>query len=151
MPRFDLGVIQILELAGFKVKPHCRFVRHQDSRYSVDELRRNDWFELYQSYQSKPVFNHVDQLVSFYGLSGTRAGFYGVYDVHGHKPARYGTVLAGCPWSKEWTQGAHSFYDIKRDSRFDDLRDRLIINWGPGTRSWVQKPAHAEGAMGLHT
>jgi hypothetical protein len=137
--RFDLGVIQILELAGFQPKPRCRFLRHQDRRYPLDELRRNEWFELYQSYQSKPVFHHVDQLVSFYGLSGTRAAFYGVFDVLGEKPASEGPGLADCPWSEEWKLKSQSYYDLKRDKRFDDLRDRLVINWGPGTRSWVQK------------
>jgi len=96
-PRFDLGVIQVLELAGLKLKDRCRFVRHQDWRYRIDELRRNGWFELYQSYQSKPVFHQVDQLVSFYGLAGTRAGFYGVYDVHGCTPARDAPVDVECP------------------------------------------------------
>lgn len=136
---FQFGILQILELAGFRPKPHCRLLRHQDRRYPLDEVRRNDWFEHYQSYQSKPVFHHADQLVSFYGLPGTRAAFYGVYDVLGRKPASKGPDLPDCPWSKEWKRGAHSYYELKRDTRFDDLRDRLVIDWGRGTRSWVQK------------
>jgi GIY-YIG catalytic domain len=27
---------------------------------------------------------------------------------------------------------------LKRDPRFDDFRDRLIIDWGPGALAWVQ-------------
>ncbi len=53
---------------------------------------RRDWLELYQRYQSKPKFHGVKQIVSFCGLSDTRAGFYGVYKVLGHRPASEGAI-----------------------------------------------------------
>jgi hypothetical protein len=124
-----LGVIDILKLAGLTLTPHCRFVRHQDDRYPVEELRRRDWLELYQSYQGRPVFHKVNQLVSFYGLPGTRVAFYGVYKVLGYRPAPEGTVIAECPWFEKWQQEARFFYDLECDSRFDELRDRLVIDW----------------------
>lgn len=71
-----LGVIDILKLSGVLVTPHSRFVRHQDDRYPVAELRRNNWLEVYQGYQRRPVFHRTDQLISFYGLAGTRAAFF---------------------------------------------------------------------------
>jgi hypothetical protein len=137
-----LGVIDILKLAGLTLTPHCRFVRHQDDGYPVEELRRRDWLELYQSYQGRPIFHKVNQFVSFYGLPGTRAAFYGVYKVLGHWPAPEGTVIAECPWFEKWQQEARFFYDLECDSRFDELRDRLVIDWGRATRSWVQKPTN---------
>jgi hypothetical protein len=140
-----LGLLDILRLEGFDPTPPSKLVRHQDRRYPVQELRRHDWLELYQSYQGKPKFHGVKQIVSFYGLPGTRAGFYGVYKVLGHRPSTEGSTLDLCPWSQKWNSEAKFFYDLKRDSRFDDLRDRLIIDWGPGTLAWVQnldnKPA----------
>jgi hypothetical protein len=133
-----LGLIDILRLAGFDTNLKTRLVRHQERR--LMELRRNDWLELYQSYQSKPKFHGVEQIVSFYGLSGTRAGFYGVYRVLGHRPASQGIKLVECEWSLEWgAMGDGFFYDLERDQRFDDLRDRMVIEWGPGTLAWVQK------------
>lgn len=135
-----LGLIDILKLAGFDPTLKTKLVRHQDRRYPVSELRRNSWLELYQSYQSKPKFHGIEQIVSFYGLPGTRAGFYGVYRVFSHRPASQGPTLAACDWSREWGgAGTGFFYDMTRDQRFDDLRDRLVIDWGPGTLAWVQK------------
>jgi hypothetical protein len=139
-----IGIVDILKLAGFDAASQWKLVRHQDDRYPVDELRRHDWFELYQSYQGRPIFHNVDQIVSFYGLSGTRAGFYGVYKVLDHLPANKGRTLSGCPWSDQWHRDAKFFYHLKRDSRFDSLRDRLIIDWGRATRSWVQRPINKE-------
>jgi len=135
-----LGLIDILKVAGFDPTLRTKLVRHQDRRYPVQELRRRNWLELYQSYQSKPKFHGVEQVISLYGLSGTRAGFYGVYKVVGHRAASEGSTLPGCDWSREWgAGGAGFFYDLQRDERFDDLRDRLIVDWGPGTLAWVQK------------
>jgi len=33
-------------------------------------------------------------------------------------------------------------YDLERDHRFDFLKDRLIIDWGPAPRQWVQNPSN---------
>jgi hypothetical protein len=98
--------------------------------------------ELYQSYQGKPVFHKAEQIAAFYGLPGMRAGFYGVYKVLGHESARKGSVLPKCPWSEEWHKDSNFFYNLERDERFDSLRDRLIVDWGKGARSWVQNPSN---------
>lgn len=134
-----LGLVDILKIAGFDPTLDTKLVRHQDRRYPVEELRRHDELEPYQSYQGKAKFHGAKQIVSFYGLSGTRAGFYGVYKVRGRHSARKGRALAPSDWSQKWIKGSRFFYDLERDPRFDDFRDRLIIDWGPGTRTWVQK------------
>jgi len=132
-----LDVVDILKLFGFDPTLRTKFVRHQDDRYPIREFLH--WLELYQSYQSKPRFHDVVQIVSFYGLPGTRAGFYGVYRVLGHRPARDGPTPEMCPSSQQWQGECRYFYDLDLDPRFNELRNRLIIDWGRGTRSWVQK------------
>src|SRR5271157_2708909 len=134
-----LGLIDILKLSGFDPSVPCKLIRHQDRRYPVEKLRRDNWLELYQSYQCKPWFHDVQQVVSFYGLPGTRAGFYALYKVRGHKAASSGEILDSCPWSRQWNQENKFFYDLKRDQTFNDLRDRLIIDWGRGALAFVQK------------
>jgi hypothetical protein len=134
-----LGLLDILGISGFVSTARTRLVRHQHHRYPVDELRRNGWLELYQRYQGRPVFHKVDQIVSFYGLRGTRAAFLGVYRVLEHRPASEGKTLPNCPWSHEWNREARFFYDLERDARFSELQDRVVIQWGVATRAWVQK------------
>lgn len=130
-----LGLVDILKLAGFDQNLPTRLVRHQDRRYPVEELVRHGWLELYQQFQSKPKFHHAEQIVSFYGLSGNRARFYGVYRVLGNTPAS--AELSRLPAGETWGRESDYFYDLERDFRFDDLRDRLIIDWP--ARAWVQK------------
>jgi hypothetical protein len=131
--------VEILTLRGFDRSVPGRVVRHQDDRYPVEELRRHGWFELYQRYQGRPVFHKCKQIISLYGLSGTRSAFHGVYRVKGVRSASEGEILPNCLWSEEWHRIANFYYDLERDLRFDSLRDRLIVDWGRSTRSWVQK------------
>ncbi len=138
--RMNLGLIDILKLADFDPTIPTRLVRHQDRRYPVDELRRNGWLELYQSYQGKPKFRGAKQIVSFYGLPGTRAGFFGVYKVLEEREhaSAFRRLQESCAWSEEWNRDAKFYYELERDVRFDDLRDRIIIDWGTGALAWVQ-------------
>jgi hypothetical protein len=131
-----IELLDILKLAGFKATLPTKLVRHKDDRYPG--LRHHNWFELYQAYQSNPKFHDVKQIVSFYGLPGNRAGFYGVYKVLRHRPAREGPTPSECEFSQRLNRRSKFFYDLKRDHRFDYLRDRLIIDWGPGALAWVQ-------------
>jgi hypothetical protein len=89
---------------------------------------------------SKPKFQDAKQIVSFYGLPGAHAGFYGVYKVLGRREhhSGVGPLDPLCAWSVEWNRDVKFSYELERDARFDDLRDRLVVDWGQGTLAWVQ-------------
>jgi hypothetical protein len=134
----ELHLLELLELRGFAASIPGKLVRHQHNKYPVVELLRNGWLDLYQSYQGRDVFKGCRQIVSLYGLTGTRAMFHGVYRVNGVRPASEGEVLADCPWSFAWNKIANHFYELERDTRFDEFKDRIVVEWGRGARSWVQ-------------
>ena len=46
----DLGLGDLLGLAGFEGKPGDRIVRHQHGKYPVKELRSQGLLEVYQAY-----------------------------------------------------------------------------------------------------
>ncbi len=134
----EIRLLDVLSLAGFDPTLRTKLVRHKDRRFSVESLRQNDskgrpWLEIYQAYQANPVFHRVQQIVSCYGLSGARAGFYGVYKVLGHVPANEGMEI---PRGQEWGNGCKFFYKLERNPQFDTFRDRLIVDWGKGTINW---------------
>lgn len=141
---FKLGVLDLLILAGFDRAARAKMVRHQHDKYPVRELLRQGWFELYQAYQGDAFFDKVEYVVSFSGLTGTLARFEGVFLKRGYKRAAEGDTPPDCPWAHEWKKscarftGGGRFYDLKRVSGFEDLEDRIIIDWGTGTRSWCQ-------------
>jgi hypothetical protein len=108
-----------------------KLVRHKDPEVDVRNLYHTGKFESYQSIQGIDVFKNAVQLLSFIATEGTHCVFVGKYNIKAVEgpvefpPREYG-VQTGFK------------YDLVRDENFDHLRDRLVINWGNGTRSWVQ-------------
>jgi hypothetical protein len=132
-----LSLIELLELRGFDRRGRTKLVRHRDSRYDMHELARHGWFEAYQAFQSRPIFKGCDRIVSFIGLDGSRARLAGVYRVGACRSAVEAPLPAGCP-HHEWRKAAH-FYELTRESGYQDLEDRVIIDWGPGALAWHQR------------
>jgi len=133
-------------LAQIEVNPtEVRLLRHQDKRSTKGrtpyELWRDDRpaFEYYQSAQS---FNNRAKLKGNYwaafvvNSAGETlfAGFYrcryvGVNEVERPWPHAVGTDAAG----------TCDVYDLTLDDRLNDLAGRLVIDWGEGERSWIQR------------
>ena len=106
----------ILDNAKVKV------VRHKDGRAEYRELLKNkDTLLEYQREQAKDVFGECDYIISFIGLDRSRSVLFGVFKVGASKKKK----------------GMH-YYDLEPISEFDDLSDRLIIDWGKSTISWHQ-------------
>lgn len=133
-----LGIVDLLSLFGFDRKSRAKMVRHQDSRYPVDELLRRRWYEFYQAYQSRPIFHKADYVLSFSGLERSRALFQGVFKNRGHRSGSDGSVPTDCDWAQQWRL-ATFFYDLERMPGFEELEQRVIIDWGLGALAWHQK------------
>lgn len=134
----------ILNDAGIPLEK-VRLLRHQDQRalkgLKPYELWRDDrpGFEQYQSHQS--FGNHTKlnfpYWVSFVGTPSNETLFVGVYSV------RYKGVLAKdipAPHTHEiLVAGSCDAYELSLLQEFADLDGKLYVDWGPGTRSWIQR------------
>jgi len=98
----NLGLLDLLELTGFKQSPTDKIVRHQHDRYPVKELLGRGLLETYQAYQSKPVFHKAKHVVAVYGLEGNRACFFGVFRKVDYRSSKDGPLQTGDPWECEW-------------------------------------------------
>lgn len=132
-----IGFLDLLRVRGFDPSIPTKLVRHGSPRDDVHQLLRDGWLDAYQSFQRLPVFHKVQQIVSFVEDGGTRARMIGVYRVLGHRAAWRGVLPAGCPHVR-WLKDKY-FYEIERVPAFDDLANRVVIEWGSGTRAWHQK------------
>jgi len=139
-----IGIVDLLERHGFDPNTPAKIVRHQHSgRYDVHEMRRDGWIEYYQGFQARPVFDGCQQIVSFLGTEGTRASFLGVYNVVGRRSARTVKLPPAFPFPQWQTDGKY-FYDLELAPGYQALQDRVVIEWGAGARSWVQKLRNKE-------
>lgn len=131
----------LLMLEGIE-PAQVRLVRHQDNRLRPGRLYeawRNDRdvFEDYQSVQSKNRFPVNDLLASFVVTEARKTVFVGLYRVGGVRTLPAGSVDV---LVRHDTSG-HYKYDLQLVDQLADYRDRAVIDWGAGVRSWVQRAA----------
>jgi hypothetical protein len=136
-----LGIVDLLVLRGFDPNRPTKLVRHQDARYDLHDLMRRGWLDAYQAFQSRPVFDGCERIVSFIGTKGTKARLFGVYRVLGKRDGRDVPSPAGCP--PEVGQGRY-FYELQREAGYEDLENRAVIEWGKGALAWVQQLSNKE-------
>ena len=122
-----------------------RLLRHKDQRAvkgrTPYELRRDDRqrFELYQSTQSIKNRHRLKASfwASFVGTPNDETLFVGIYRVKNRAlldhdapmPHRDGVDKAG----------SCDVYDLELQEAFADLDGRLLIDWGPAKRVWIQR------------
>lgn len=135
-----LTIGKILKEAGLDTSKRIKLVRHKDNRSElmIDGKVMNgnpyDWyindrksFIAYQSEQSEERFKNADYIVSFIGEDGTTARMVGVYRVLGLDKERMERVNNG-----------HFFYQMEEVDGFDELNERVIIDWGKSAINWHQ-------------
>lgn len=134
-----ISIVELLKLRGLDTLKKIKFVRHKDQRKGLDvhELYRNDLLDIYQSYQSGPIFE-CDYIVSFLGLENTRALFIGVYRVNGKKPASQAPLPEGLNENAYLISDGDVYYDLEPMPGFGDLKDRVVIDWGKAALAWHQ-------------
>jgi hypothetical protein len=135
-------VIKLTELLaprGLTSFDRTKIVRHLDRRMDVKMLRRRGFFDFYQRTQAKDVFN-CERIVSFIGDDDGRAIFCGVYGVEGNRKLAAGEpcgMPGGYPYP-EWLQGAGVLYELSKAPGFEDIEDRVVIDWGDAPLAWHQ-------------
>ena len=92
---------------------------------SVYKLYRTDYalFKEWQSEQSDSKMKNVDYLVVFLAEEGCECRFIGVYRNNGPKRP---------------TCEGFSEYNLEEVEGFEGLKDKVVIDWGKGTLSWMQ-------------
>ena len=120
-----------------------RLVRHQDRRLRAGRLYEawlNDRvsFEAYQGAQVRDIFPMDTVLASFIVTDARKTVFVGMYRVDGvgNYPPGTTDALLNSDVSGQFK------YDLQPLDVLSDYRDKLAIEWGLGTRAWVQRAAN---------
>lgn len=118
-----------------------QLVRHQargptDTPYTLLQKNRSE-FERYQTIQGREVFRR-EFIASFVVTPSGETLFVDLYKVG--RPT-VSSVAITCPIKlKSYDAGTLFIYGMMPDERMNDFSKRLILNWGDGYRSWVQRP-----------
>jgi hypothetical protein len=113
-----------------------KLIRHQHSGWDLYQMMVEGHLDTYQKFQARPVFN-CDVIVSFLGTGGTTSRLLGVYEVGESKLAK-NVPTPDYPHHEKHSHLTDIFYELERLPGFEDLEQRVIIDWGKATRSWHQ-------------
>ena len=104
---------------------------------------RRRLLDFYQATQKRPVFDGCERIVSFIGTEGTKARFIGVYRVRGRSDRRHiPSPPRGFP--PDCLKGVRYYYDLERERGYEDLENRVVIEWGKGALAYVQRLSNKE-------
>lgn len=135
-----MDLLDYLKFCGLEVDANkkVKLLRHKDSRVDINDLIRLGQFNYYQAVQKKPILHNCDYMVSFLGLESSESILFGVYKINKvslvKKEKRPKNFLLPEICNKDDIY----FYHLEKLGGFEELENRLIIDWGKSTRSWVQ-------------
>jgi hypothetical protein len=122
-----------------------RLLRHQDTRYPGfpspyimwrDDRQRFEAYQQTQSFGNAAVLD-VKYWASFVGLPNKETLFVGLYRVVNCRPLPENR-LHPVDGSVELV-GSCNLYELELSSELAGLSGRLLIEWGAGYRSWIQR------------
>lgn len=117
-----MKLLQLPHFERFRYSHDVKVLRHKDSNVDLWSLHSEGRFDHFQNGQGWDVFGSARFVISFIAEGTKYAKFVGVWEVLSKQQKRDGGFL----------------YRTRKLSGFDDLKERLIVQWGDGTRSWAQ-------------
>ena len=114
--------IKLVRHSG-NVMPNSIIYKDYDGPVYKLYLTNNELFLKWQQEQSDSRMKNVDYLVVFLAEEGCECRFIGVFKNNGLKHS---------------TMEGVSVYDIQEVNGFEALKDKVVIEWGKGTLSWMQ-------------
>ena len=133
----SMNIVELLKLRGLDTEKSTKMIRHTDhGDYLISEMTRAQ-LEFYQQCQSEQVFSYCDYIVSFLGVERTKAKFIGVYKVKDEERLKRKHLPENYPYP-QIVKGTRYFYKLKKVAGFEDLENRVIIEWGKATQAWAQ-------------
>jgi hypothetical protein len=134
----------LLKTRGFNFNSSFKLIRHKPPDHPIEKLIDNDLFEQYN------CIHHIDRydcdyVIVFVGKESSKALFWGIYKVIDKIKASKANLTE--EYKKEFPLDNFNekfYYILEKQRNYEDLEKRIIIDWGKGTRAWIQKKCDKE-------
>ena len=138
-----LTIQDLLKISGLDTSKRIKLVRHADRRYGItldNVIGQENTIVDYQRRQRDPVFHETDYIVVFIGGGkiGTKALFVGVYKVKSERIIPEKVALSD-----------KYLYEFEEMPQFNNLKWRVIIEWGKSTQKWYQNFTNPKKIIGI--
>lgn len=137
-----MTLIDILKISGIDISKKIKIIRHSNKDETVLKIltENRDLLEQYQALQD-PKALHCDYVVSCIRDKKNKTIVQAVYEVKGHRPATKEDI----PKHKYFNYLLENnqieneeFTELSRVQTFEDLEQRIVIDWGKAAISWLQ-------------
>jgi len=120
-----------------------KLVRHSNIEINIlnSFRKKRKYFDDYTSFQAPNKFGKAKYIAVFAPAKSTSSIFLCLYRIKKYIPnkdftKKLHTIIDKNGFPKDWHDS--NWYDLEPNQTFEDLSERLIIDWGKSTVSWVQ-------------
>ncbi|MBY0232840.1 MAG: GIY-YIG nuclease family protein [Gemmataceae bacterium] len=134
----------LLEAEGFRLAD-VRLLRHKDNRAAKGRSPYDLWRDdrpRFNSYQATQSIGNQAKLESlfwavFVGTPNDETLFVGMHAISNRRLLDVDSPMPHMDGVD--TAGSCNVYDLALEERMSDLIGKLVIDWGPGERAWIQR------------
>jgi hypothetical protein len=108
---------------------NVKLIRHALSDKGFRDCYNKGMIKEYTQQQDRGFSDGMEYWLVFISDKGTLSNFFACYRVLGSKPDTIDNVFENFP-HPEWFKGNREIYDLEETQILNDLKDRLIIDWG---------------------
>jgi hypothetical protein len=119
-----MNILDLKQFQHFNHAKDVKILRHRSFDNDLWLMVDDGTFPAYQNKQDRNVFGGANYIISFIAERDRYAIFVGVWKVLGQEPHP--------------DDPTHYLYHTEKCEGYDSLKKRLVIDWGAGTRSWIQ-------------
>lgn len=133
-----LLLTNIMDMAGIDPKS-VKLIRHAQSDATFKKCMDYNMVREYTCAQRTGFSKGYDYWMVFVSREGTTAILDSFYKVNGSQPISQEFMTEGFPVPTMYEEEGTSFFNLQKLDVLKEFENRLIIDWGKGTRMWHQK------------
>ncbi len=131
------------------IDPHeVKLIRHALSDDGFRDCYNKGMTKEYTQQQKKGFSDGFKYWIVFISDKGTHCRFFACYKILGSKP----DTIENMPMNflhPEWYKGEGECFELEEVEVLSDLKDRLLIDWGKGTRTWAQRGTNEKSVVAI--
>ncbi len=137
----------ILKKVNLDVKD-VLLIRHPLSNFEFKKCMDSGFLIEYTRVQRRDFAKKFRYWAVFVGDHGSNALYKGIFRVDGYSVNSLDKCPSGYPYP-EMFQSDHAYYDIEELNVMQDMKDRLLIDWGKSARMWHQQAANDKEVIAI--
>lgn len=141
---------EIIKMKGLDPK-RILLIRHSKAHERFRLCYERNFVKEYTQIQEDGFGKNYDYWMVFISDKGTKAKYFATYEVTDVKPLLKENIPDGFPVPIMFDKTEDRQHILKDIHFLDDLKNRLVIDWGGSTISWYQKGSNKKEIVSIYS